>query len=320
MCGIAGIKRYGTDPISVAEIEILICTNEIRGNHASGIALAQGDKIVIHKMPVPAWSFIRDNSTKAFLAEHLTEETETVLLHTRFATVGNPNKNQNNHPMFDGKVALVHNGGIRNADFLFKEDKYPRFAETDSDILRAIIAQHGFTAAAARQLARCSGSGAIAALSCEYPGHLLLGRSGNPLVVAHANDKLYFASTLAAIQKAVRPWEIHHGMFMRGPSRNFAYNNMADHTCYILKPDDTATHHEMNIAGSGFVPPVYRSHDNYAEKMQVFQSAKSSFKVYTYCRECGTGNNKFSSQEWKNLKCRQCGESFSYLTGVPISA
>lgn len=316
MCGISGIKRYGSEPISLAELEVLICSMEIRGNHASGIAIQTGADIVIHKMPVPAWSFIKDPATKAFLADHLVESTDAVLLHTRFATVGSPNKNENNHPMFDGKVALVHNGGIRNADMLFNEAKLPRFAETDSDILRAIVAEHGFTAAASRQLARCVGSAAIAAVSSDYPGHLFLGRSGNPLVVAHANDKLYFASTLHAIQKAVRPWEQHHGLYMRGPARNFSYHHLADHTAYILKPDDTSAHHEMNISGHSFQPVVYRSHDNYAEKMQVWQSQKSNHKVYAQCRDCGTAQGKWTSSSWDKLKCRECDTSFDYLMGV----
>lgn len=320
MCGIAGVKRYGNEPISVAELEILLCTNEVRGNHASGVAIQNGLDTVIHKMPVPAWSFIKDPATKAFFKDHLREDTDTVLLHARFATCGNPNKNDNNHPMFDGKVALVHNGGIRNADHLFTETKLTRYAETDSDILRAFVAEHGFTAAASRQLARCTGSAAIAAVSSDYPGHLLLGRSGNPLVVGHANDKLYFASTLQAIQRAVRPWEKHHGLYMRGPSRNFAYNYLHDHTMYVLKPDDTSVHHEMNIAGGTFQPVVYRSHENYAEKMQVWQSSKSAHKVYAQCRKCGVAQGKYTSTEWSKLKCRACGESFEYLMGVPINA
>lgn len=319
MCGIAGVKRYGNEPITLAELEILICSNEIRGNHASGIAIQNGEDIVIHKMPLPAWGFIKDPATKAFLKDHLREDTDTVLLHTRFATCGSPMKNDNNHPMFDGRVALVHNGSIRNADTLFSETKLERFAETDSDILRALVAEHGFTAAACRQIARCAGSAAIAAVSADYPGHLLLGRSGNPLVVAHANDKLYFASTLPSIQKAVRPFEEHHGLFMRGPARNFSYNFLPDHTCYILKPDDTSTHHEMHIA-TGFTPVVYRSHDNYAEKMQVWQSQKNNHRVFTHCKECGTGNGKYASTPWDRLKCVKCGEPFDYLVGAAVNA
>lgn len=320
MCGIAGVKRYGSEPISVAELEVLLCSIEIRGNHASGIAIQNGADVVIHKMPLPAWNFIKDPATKAFLKDHLVETTDTVLLHARYATVGNPNTNDNNHPMFDGKVALVHNGGIRNADTLFTETKLVRHAETDSDILRAIVAEHGFTAAAARQLARGIGSAAIAAVSSDYPGSLLLGRSGNPLVVGHANDKLYFASTLNAIQRAVRPWEVHHGLFMRAPSRNFSYNFLHDHTMYVMKPDDTASHFEMNIAGGTFTPVVYRSHDNYAEKMQVWPSQTSKHKVFAHCKECGLAQGKYSSTPWDKVRCRSCKTSFEYLLGVTVNA
>lgn len=319
MCGIAGVKRYGSEPISIAELEILVCSIEIRGNHATGIAIMNGSDVVVHKMPLPAWSFIKDPATKAFLADHLHDDTDTVLLHARFATCGTPMKNDNNHPMFDGRVALVHNGSIRNADTLFSELKLLRTAETDSDILRAMIAEYGFTDTAYRKLSRCAGSAAIAAVHVDFPGHLLLGRSGNPLVVANANDKLYFASTLNAIQKAVRPWEVHHGVFMRGPARNFAYNFMSDDTAYLFKPDDTATHHTLRIA-TGFQPILYRSHDNYAEKMQVWKSKKVNYKVFTRCIECGTTQGKYSTQEWDRVKCAQCGKDFSYLKGVEANA
>lgn len=320
MCGIAGVKRYGSEPISLAELEILLCSMEVRGNHAAGIAIMTGDSIAVHKMPMPAWSFIKDAATKAFLSDFLVEETDTVLLHARFATCGSPKKNENNHPMWDGTVALVHNGGIRNADFLFNDMKLMREVETDSDILRAIVREHGFTEKAARAMARGSGSAAIAAVSSDFPGQLVLARSGNPLVVAHANDKLYFASTLSQIQKAVRPFEQHHGLFMRGPARDFSYNFMIDHTMYVLSADGTAKHFEMNIASNGFTPVKYASHENYAEKMQVWASSKTNHRVYTYCKECGTGQGKYNTQSWDKTKCRSCGISFDYLMGQPVNA
>jgi predicted glutamine amidotransferase len=319
MCGIAGVKKYGTEPISVAEIEILLCSLEVRGNHATGIALMTGDNLVIHKMPLPAWSFVKDAATIGFLKEHLTEDTDTVLLHTRYATCGDPNVNDNNHPMFDGQTAVVHNGSIRNADSLFTEMKFDRFAATDSDIIRAMVSENGFGEKTARQLSRCFGSAAIAVVDVRFPGQLLLGRSGNPLIVAHANDKLYFASEVKAIQKAVRPWEVRYGVFMRPPARDFSYAPLTDNTLYLFKPDHTAEHFEMRIA-AGFQPVKYASHDNYAEKMLVWKSDKMSHKVFTRCRKCSAVQGKASHSEWKNLKCCKCEESFAYLEKEAITA
>lgn len=88
---------------------------------------------------------------------------------------------------------------------------------------------------------------------------------------------------------------------------------------YVFKPDNTATHHEMNIAGNTFTPVIYKSHDNYAEKTQVWQSTKSSHKVYTYCRSCGTGQGKYNTTPWSRVKCRECGVSFEYLMGAEVN-
>ena len=312
MCGIAGVKRYGEIPIALSEIEILLCSLEVRGNHATGIALMTDGVIAVHKMPKPAWAFCKDPSTKQFLADHLKPQTDAVLLHDRFATCGNPNENNNNHPMFDGNTAIVHNGSIRNDNTLFKDMNLERKSETDSDIIRAIISNQGFTEKACRDLSRLNGSAAFAALDTRYPGHLMLGRSGNPLIIGHANDKLYFASTLSAIQKAVRPFEKRYGLFMRPPVASFSHSALVDNTAYILKPDETSSHHDLRIA-VGFQPVTYRSHDNYAEKIQTWHAAKNNYKQFTRCLACQTSQGKYTNTAWKDARCAKCNESFAYL-------
>src|SRR5882762_8324531 len=121
MCGIAGIKRMGTDPITPEEIKILLCSLEHRGSHATGIAIETNGEIAVLKKDVPAWSFTASEACATFLRDFLHDDTNTVLLHTRAATKGAPYKNDNNHPIFRDNVAIVHNGGIRNDDTLFKD-------------------------------------------------------------------------------------------------------------------------------------------------------------------------------------------------------
>jgi glucosamine 6-phosphate synthetase-like amidotransferase/phosphosugar isomerase protein len=317
MCGIAGVRRFGDTPITREELQILVCSLEHRGNHATGIAIANdsGNTIAIHKMPEPAWSFVKHNATTGFLDEHLTNDTSIVLLHTRFATCGSPMDNANNHPMFDGVTAVVHNGGIRNHEALFKSENLTPACATDSDYIRAVFDTEGFEPKAVRLLSKAWGSGAIAAISTAYPGVLALGRSGNPLVYAEAHDKLYFASEMKAIHKAVRPWIQKRGLWMRRRSTEIAYNAMQDNTMYFINGDgEESSHHELRIA-AGFTPPQYRSYENYAEKMKTWKVNGKSERVFTKCRKCGLVQSKVASTEWKNLKCgnTKCQESFGYL-------
>ncbi len=317
MCGIAGVRRFGDNPITQDEITILLCSLERRGNHATGIAIVdrEGTGITVHKMPVPAWSFVRDNATEAFFREHLLEDTSMVLLHTRAATVGSPADNRNNHPMWAGTTAVVHNGGIRNADHLFSSLGLKRSCDTDSDILRAILDKEGFTEKAVRELSKAAGSAAIAAASVNHPGILMLARSGNPLVTAAANDKLYWASEVRALHKAVRPWERKFGLWMRPRHIEVLYNTLSDDTAYFIQPDgQESSHHEMRILTGQFYAPQYRVHETYASKQLTWAGTnKNKDRVFTRCRKCGTVQSKASYSEWSRLECTKCKEGFAYL-------
>jgi predicted glutamine amidotransferase len=304
-------------PITEEEIAILLCSLEHRGNHATGMAFVNngGSSIAVHKMPVPAWSFVRDNATLGFVREHLTGETQMVLLHTRAATCGSPKDNANNHPMWAGTTAVVHNGGIRNHHTIFASEKLERNCATDSDVIRAIFDTHGFTMPAVRVLNKLDGSGAIAAASLEHPGWLALGRSGNPLNTAHANEKLYWASEVNALHKAVRPWRQRYGLWMRSHSEQIEYGQIADNTIHFISPNGEATsHHEMKIVLGTFVPPVYRSHETYSDKMETWQGTGiNSNRVYTRCRKCEKEQYRTAAVKWSEVICAGCSESFSYL-------
>src|SRR5690242_5627757 len=122
MCGIAGIRRFGKTPIAGEEIVLLLCALEHRGQHATGMALVDPNGIKILKAPLPAWKFTKSEEFKKFIDETLNEQTYIALLHTRWATTSNPEFNQNNHPMWDGDCALVHNGSLNNGTYIVNND------------------------------------------------------------------------------------------------------------------------------------------------------------------------------------------------------
>lgn len=320
MCGIAGVRRYGENPINAEEIKVLLAELEHRGNHATGIALMVKKEIKLIKAPKPAWAFIGDKQTEEFLDAFLPDATMAIL-HTRFATVGNPEDNENNHPMYLGKSAVVHNGGISNHNFYFDSEKVPRSCATDSDVFRAILDKEGMNAKAIEKMNRLSGSAAIAAFSQEDPDLLLLARSGSPLIYGVADDKIWWASTTAAIQRAVRPWVFKHGLHARKSRSDIGYFCMPDNTAYILSSKGRDRKFEFKTCTS-YRAPIYNMPATYGSKMEEWKRDKKArrrisagtapvpllpFKSHECPKEgCKTVNSIPRDAKWDKYLCRVC--------------
>jgi|SRR5882672_2564098 len=338
MCGIAGIKRMGNEPITVEEICILLCSLEHRGNHATGIAVENNGDIHVCKKDVPAWSFTASDEFKGFVGEHLNDGTNTVLLHTRAATKGAPYKNENNHPMYAGETAVVHNGGIRNDDFIFRNLSLKRSCETDSDIIRAILDKEGLTRKGVRELEKLDGSMAIAAVHPDAPEYVLLARSGNPLIIGTTNFKIYWASEQQAIQKAVRPWTKRFGLWSRASSSgDIVYTAMPDNTAYLMGPEGLDWKQEVKICAQ-FHAPMYRMHESYFTKTsnwraerrrQAGKTGEEPKNLSRYaevdkaawcalCPSCKKGVTKTNViKPWRKYKCSNCKASLAALDQKP---
>lgn len=351
MCGIAGVRRYGDNPINPAEVKTLLCSLEYRGNHATGIACMTEEGIKIHKSPTPAWDFIATKETNEFLDAWL-PNASMVLLHTRYATVGDPADNDNNHPFYAGESAIVHNGGISNHTWMFENLKLDRYAETDSDIFRAILDSQGVTPEALTTMNRLSGSAAIAAFSESEPDKLILARSGSPLHIGTAADKLWWASTEDAIHRAVRPWVQHHGIWARKTRSDIAYNTMPDDSAYILTGKGLDHRQPFKVC-LNYSPPPYVANRNYAastyaSKQRNFQTERerkeriSRFRAgpsttvrmpaagvtaevtnqnrYTHkvapCRSCNTACYIPRGDEFTAYSCHKCSKT---LAGINVS-
>ena len=267
MCGIAGLLRMGKQPINPLHLKQLAVRIQHRGMDATGLALQdESGEIFVHKAQKQAWAFVTGDDFKNFINERLTENTVAAILHTRAWTVGPPHVHENNHPMFSGKAAVVHNGFISNHSALFDSMKLERGAETDSDIIRAIIDEHGISHEALKELNRMSGGAAIAALHPEYPGKILLGRSGNPLIVGATEDFFAFASTKDAIYHALRPWVKRFGIAMQLFKTQISYVPMALNTAWFFdNKKGLMWHAPFDVRGYGGaeISRDYRAHENW---------------------------------------------------------
>lgn len=269
MCGIGGFRRFGETPITREMVETMLVGLQNRGNDATGVAIVKGGEVKVMKGDMPAWSFVRAHNVVEFLEENLTPETRIVLLHTRAATKGSPRVFENNHPMFKSRCAVVHNGVISNDDTLFTNMNLKREAETDSDILRAILDEHGLTKKGIRQLSRVTGSVAMAAVDEQDPTHLLLVRSGSPLVLGCTEDMLVWASEKKYIHAAMRPTLTRFGTdFQATLPKDFGWLTMQDNSAWLFNDTEKEWHDECKTFFSTYCEPRRHVYEDYQARQE----------------------------------------------------
>lgn len=197
MCGIAGIHRRGDrlmPNVNRLANELLLGIEE-RGRDSTGfLAMLDSGKVQTERAVCAARMFTKKRPT-------FDKEARTVLLHTRFATVGTVSV-RNAHPVISGSCAAVHNGTISNASELFRAFGIKRRAEVDSEIIPALISHAGWDQAA-DALSLMQGGMATAVVSSEHPTELLLARGRSyPLIAFVTDDFVVWASTERAIVSA----------------------------------------------------------------------------------------------------------------------
>lgn len=324
MCGIAGIRRHGAQPINENQIAFLLMSLEHRGNDAAGIAMQnRKGELFVEKDDVGAWKFCNSHKFKSFIEDHLNEDIVQVILHTRGASQGNPRFNKNNHPLYSGHSAIVHNGHIHNDDELFRDLKLKRGADTDSDIIRAIVDEEGISKGAITLLSRMRGSAAIACLSPDYPGKMLLARSGSPLQIASDKDFFFFASEKHAIHRAARPVVKRFGINFQFQSIDLAYAPMANDSAWILGDEGLEWHQEFRSLWGTYTEPVRRVHQGFKDRQSRWTRQAADEPAHVQCPKCFkdlvvTKENKHKSL-WE-LHCpKESGGCGALLADRPVN-
>jgi len=133
------------------------------------------------------------------------------IAHTRWATHGGKT-DENAHPHTDssGKIALVHNGTINNANELRKELKslgHKFTSQTDTEVIAKLIGhirdeeKLSVFEATEKALTRCDGTWGLCILCDETPNELVVACNGSPLVIGLAQDKMFVASETSAFNR-----------------------------------------------------------------------------------------------------------------------
>ncbi len=194
MCGIIGY--IGKE----SPIEILINglrNLEYRGYDSAGIALKNKDEIEVIKSVGKIVNLEEKVKCKELIPSHLG------IAHTRWATHGKPTEN-NAHPHTVGKVTLVHNGIIENAEELrekLKKEGVTFNSETDTEVVAALINKYYDNSqieAINKALKEIKGSYALGILF-QGSDCLYAVRKDSPLIVGLGEDENFIASDIAAI-------------------------------------------------------------------------------------------------------------------------
>jgi len=196
MCGIVAYVGTGeAAPILLQGLERL----EYRGYDSAGLAIQNGQGLEVRRVAGRI-----EGLSRAVLERPVVGSSG--IAHTRWATHGPPTE-ANAHPHVDtaGKIAVVHNGIIENADLLREQLKRRGHAfrsDTDSEVLAHLIAEQKdppLQLAVARALKLVEGTFGIAAISASEPGRIVCARRGSPLMIGLGRGAMYAASDASAI-------------------------------------------------------------------------------------------------------------------------
>jgi glucosamine--fructose-6-phosphate aminotransferase (isomerizing) len=201
MCGIVGY----TGPREAAALLLRgLGRLEYRGYDSAGVAI-QTDRGVVTRKLAGRVGALQD------LTERLPVHGTTGIAHTRWATHGAPTE-RNAHPHSDchGRIALVHNGIIENADALRAalERNGHRFStETDTETLVHLIEEAAGDSLEARVIAALEhvvGTYGLAVISADEPGKIVVARQGSPVLLGVGEDEYFVASDASAVLEQTR--------------------------------------------------------------------------------------------------------------------
>ncbi len=195
MCGIVGyVGRRDCVPILVEGLQRL----EYRGYDSAGVAVVKNGALRVHKSE----GRVRDMA--AGLPKRVNGPVG--IAHTRWATHGPPS-DVNAHPQVDGegRVAVVHNGILENADELRADllaDGVEFVSDTDTEVLAHLIARSDAVELEDRvrsALRRVVGAYGLAVCDAAVPDQLIVARNGSPVVIGIGDHEMFVASDVAAL-------------------------------------------------------------------------------------------------------------------------
>jgi glutamine---fructose-6-phosphate transaminase (isomerizing) len=197
VCGIVGyIGRREAIPVLLEGLRSL----EYRGYDSAGLAVIHRNRLQVTKTA----GRVQD------LRDRVSDRTRSTvgIGHTRWATHGEPNEvNAHPHTDTEGRIAVVHNGIIENAEQL-RDTLTARgvklASDTDTEALAHMIAAEASPGtsledAVRRTLRHVEGTYGLVVLDLRNPHELVVARNGSPIVLGIGESEMFVASDVAAL-------------------------------------------------------------------------------------------------------------------------
>lgn len=210
MCGIVGyIGKRDAVPVLVEGLHRL----EYRGYDSAGLAVVHRGRLSVTKTAGRVQD-LRDKISDGKPGKASTGKSSIGIGHTRWATHGEPNE-VNAHPHTDaaGRVAVVHNGIIENAEQLRDQltaSGVTLVSDTDTEALAHMIAAElaadgvCLEDAVIRTLGQVEGAYGLVVLDTKHPDQLVVARNGSPIVLGLGENEMFVASDVAALVRYTR--------------------------------------------------------------------------------------------------------------------
>jgi glucosamine--fructose-6-phosphate aminotransferase (isomerizing) len=198
VCGIIGyIGRRDAIPVLLEGLRSL----EYRGYDSAGLAVIHRNRLQVTKTA----GRVQD------LRDRVNDRAKATIGigHTRWATHGEPSE-VNAHPHTDsgGRIAVVHNGIIENAEQLrdaLTARGVTLVSDTDTEVLAHLIAAEAaddkisLEDAVCRVLRHVEGTYGLVVLDLRHPNELVVARNGSPIVLGIGESEMFVASDVAAL-------------------------------------------------------------------------------------------------------------------------
>lgn len=202
MCGIIGyIGNKHPKDVLLGGLKKL----EYRGYDSSGIALINKDEIQIIR------SIGKITNLENKINKNKLIDSCVGIAHTRWATHGEANE-KNAHPHRVGKITIVHNGIIENADSirnkLIKEGVIFN-SETDTEVISALINKYydgNMENAINLTIKELKGSYALCIICESEPDKLYAVRCESPLLLGIGKNEYFVTSDIGAILNYTRKY------------------------------------------------------------------------------------------------------------------
>ncbi|MFC4656585.1 MULTISPECIES: glutamine--fructose-6-phosphate transaminase (isomerizing) [Rheinheimera] len=135
----------------------------------------------------------------------------TGIAHTRWATHGEPSE-RNAHPHVSDKISVVHNGIIENHGPLremLKAKGYVFNSDTDTEVIAHLVEEElkntgSLLSAVQTAVKQFSGAYGTVLMDRTDPSHLVVARSGSPLVIGFGIGENFIASDQLALLPVTR--------------------------------------------------------------------------------------------------------------------